>query len=112
MTAIVTGPKQNQIQSHKAGKVGEVKAIPGTVYLVEVQAKAGQRTVDLVFYFGDRIAFVFPKELQAALQKNMQVASDRVVDAIVKCESEEDVSQKESIITGKKRSKASNVDVL
>jgi len=53
---------------------------------VEVTSPKGTKTTDVVLYFGGRVAFLFPKEMQGLMQKNMQVASDRVVDAIVASE--------------------------
>lgn len=58
----------------------------GKPYLVEYVDGKGNVSVDLVFWFGGKHAFLFPKEMAAHLRKNMQVASDRVIDAIHEAE--------------------------
>jgi hypothetical protein len=60
-----------------------VRALPGKPFLVEYTDGKGQPQVDLVFWFGGKHAFLFPKDMAAHLRKSMQVAHDRVIDAIL-----------------------------
>jgi len=84
MGATITGPAESRIQQGMGPglKKGEVRVLPGKPYLVEYVDGKQQSTVDLVFWFGGKHAFLFPKDMAAHLRKNMQVASDRVINAI------------------------------
>lgn len=60
--------------------------LPGKPFLVEYNDAKGRPHVDLVFWFGGKHAFLFPKDMAAHLRKSMQVAHDRVIDAILTAE--------------------------
>jgi hypothetical protein len=82
----ITGPKENQIQKaspiRRPGGVTQVSATPGEVFLVETTTPKGTKSVDVVLHFGGNATFVFPKEMRALMQKEMQRASDPVVEAV------------------------------
>lgn len=84
MAGNVKGPSEERIQQGMGPGLtkNEVRVAAGRPYLIEYVDGKGQPTVDLVFSFGGRKVFLFPKDMAAHLRKNMQVASDRVIDAI------------------------------